>query len=254
MHSTLEHVTLTGADDNTPIEGLLDLHAKFPFVEFGILVSSRPGRRMPSLEWIKRAIVLFAHQDTPEPPALSLHICGLRLKDLCAGKPILQDFRPILMCFRRWQLNFHGIRQLPGTVSRIIDALREMQVDPEIIFQLDGFNDHLVDDALALRMKFSGLFDRSHGAGRLPDRWPHGPGALFKCGWAGGLGPDNLAEQIPLIQQAAGPFPWWLDMERKVMGPGDGLDCDLARMALQACKLFIAAPAADGRAEHAPPL
>ena len=35
----LNRVTITGADDNTPVEALNDLAAEFPFVEFGILVS-----------------------------------------------------------------------------------------------------------------------------------------------------------------------------------------------------------------------
>jgi hypothetical protein len=37
----LERVTITGADDSTSIDEMLALSRRFPFVEWGILVSKR---------------------------------------------------------------------------------------------------------------------------------------------------------------------------------------------------------------------
>ena len=50
----LNKVTITGADDETPIVALIELSAKFPFVEWGILVSlkSEGGPRFPSRVWM----------------------------------------------------------------------------------------------------------------------------------------------------------------------------------------------------------
>ena len=53
----LTKVTITGADDSVRVEDLLEINERFPFVEFGILVSKRTGGqavpRFPSAEWMK---------------------------------------------------------------------------------------------------------------------------------------------------------------------------------------------------------
>lgn len=71
------------------------------------------------------------------------------------------------------------------------------------------------------------LFDISGGAGILPDAWPTAHtyrmsiGQEGYFGYAGGIGPENIAEQLPKIARAAWPFPYWIDMETRVRSEGD---------------------------------
>src|SRR5207302_929741 len=67
----------------------------------------------------------------------------------------------------------------------------------------------------------SPLFDTSGGAGLTPDdleeSWPMAwPGKY--CGYAGGLGPDNVADELEKIfgTNAEQASTFWIDMETKV--------------------------------------
>jgi hypothetical protein len=74
------------------------------------------------------------------------------------------------------------------------------------------------------------LFDVSHGAGVLPpgsgqadgdnnlNPWPKRTMYEY-MGYAGGLGPLNIAVQLQLIEAHADPLnfgPYWIDMESRV--------------------------------------
>ena len=61
----------------------------------------------------------------------------------------------------------------------------------------------------------SALFDLSHGTGVLPDQWPATLN-FVKCGYAGGLSPENLELQIKAIERIVGDTPIWIDMETHV--------------------------------------
>lgn len=66
----------------------------------------------------------------------------------------------------------------------------------------------------------------------LPESWPR-PKPEFPCGYAGGLGPDNVIEQIQQIETVCGVH-YWIDMERNVRTPDDGeLDMDKVRRVLE---------------------
>ena len=57
------------------------------------------------------------------------------------------------------------------------------------------------------------LFDASLGRGIATRTWPPPPADELKFGYAGGLGPHNLAEQYGLMAQAAEGQTLWVDME-----------------------------------------
>jgi hypothetical protein len=84
----------------------------------------------------------------------------------------------------------------------------------EFIFQYDNINP-AIHVAAAAGVNCSALFDLSHGQGILPEQWPDTLPNI-KCGYAGGLGPDNLEDQIISIEQKSGDTPIWIDMETKV--------------------------------------
>lgn len=210
-------VTITGADDSIDPQDLIELTNKYPFVEWGILTSktSWGHTRFPSQKWVNELEDLSeSHQDRQ----LSCHLCGQYVKDILLGKHD-EILKMSLWIFDRIQINTHGQRH-----SYTKDALEKISNWPlEIIFQYDNANASIIEQAQKVQVNCSTLFDLSHGAGVLPSEWPdHLEG--IRCGYAGGLGPDNLEEQIPIILEKAGDKDIWIDMETKVFS-GIGKDC-----------------------------
>lgn len=233
-------VTITGADDATSIEELVALCEEFPFVEWGILVGYHEGcERFPSQDWITNLV--SAREGMCNHMRLSLHICGRHLRDIASGRSTLGDWLgPQLYAFQRVQLNWHGERQSQQCSENVLSAFCKLDGfgwDPTLIFQLDGVNDDLY---LAASRRFAccGLFDRSHGAGVVPNEWPQ-CSTDIACGWAGGLGPENLADEIPKISSKAWPaMNFWIDMETRVRS-GSSLDIAKVRQCLDIAKPFI---------------
>lgn len=219
------YVTLTGADDTVSPNDLFAISKEFPFVEWGILTGSQMGHRFPSEYWINALLGLSLG-----PINLSLHICGAPLRSIAGGKLMRKRFS--FGAFQRCQLNWHGEYQgdIADNIVSVFDAYTKWH--PEVIFQLDGQN---ADLAFAARhhIDTAGLFDCSHGAGVLPQVWPNYYDA-FPCGYAGGLGPDNIAEELPKIQAVAGDG-YWIDMETKLY-TGFQFDLDKCRSVLEAVK------------------
>lgn len=235
----LDRVTITGADDSIKPSSLAVLSARYPFVEWGILESAtQTGHpRFPTLAWLEE--LWRVRQDNPRMQ-LSLHLCGRWLRGLLQGaKP---PMRPQLLdMFQRVQLNFHAENQTIG--KGFEEALAALGAE-EIIFQIDG---NMGQEIIA-HVEGNGpqsfrcvpLFDLSHGAGTVPNDWPKPFDADTYHGYAGGLGPDNLQHQIPLIAKAAGDARFWIDMETKVRSAADR-NFDLAKVerCLQIAMRFI---------------
>lgn len=258
----IDRVTITGADESIKPHELISLTREFPFVEWGILAShnntilSGGCNRYPSFKWI--GLLQGLAVETGALPNLALHINGKWVRDLLIGNTAFFPFE-FLNGFNRVQLNFHA-EETPCIPQLFAARLKE--IGKEFIFQLDGAsgNAHL-DSANENEVgKCYGLFDVSGGAGILPDKWPqpiyndvHSNGEDIQevwayHGYAGGLGPDNLAEQIPLILAAAGETRHtsegriWIDMETRIRSNNDRL-FDLGKV--RRC-LEIAAPFVNG--------
>lgn len=235
----LNRVTLTGADDSTDIDDLLELSVKFPFVEWGILASGsqQGGNRFPSLKWM--ADLYDATTDVPGVQ-LSIHVCGRWVRDICDGNwtPVFTNLGPILTFAERVQLNFHAYTHLLS--SEFLPAAVQRAADHgwQIIFQCDGVNDCLVSNAYDDGLDAVPLYDKSGGAGVVPGEWPGAMAGIYS-GYAGGLGPDNLAVELPKIAAAANG-PHWIDMESRVRSNSDRLfDLKKCRQVLEFCAPLI---------------
>jgi hypothetical protein len=184
-----------------------ELQTEFPFVEWGILVSkSAAGRnRFPSLEWISKI---------PNNFNISIHVCGRWVREMCEGNVDWYfELKDVLGGFNRIQLNFHGYTHRIKEKD-FINGLKRIENlkfgrgrgkgDKQFIFQLDGVNDPLVDIAKTGGINAVPLFDLSGGEGRLPPFWPVSEGY---CGYAGGLSPDNVVEQLGKIEKIVGKNP-----------------------------------------------
>jgi len=227
----LEKVTITGADDNTNIPQLLELSKEFPFVEWGILVSRRSegGPRFPSRDWIDELIAVS------HGLRLSMHVCGVWVRQMFVGELRWNDLPSCFPVVERIQINTHA--QQHASTSAFVDKLAE-RPNVQFIFQWDGVNDHLIYAAKAAGLNVAALFDASGGAGILPKEWLP-PADQFPCGYAGGLGPENVVEQIRKIEVIC-KRPFWIDMERRVRTHDDArLDMDLVRKVLTNSAQFV---------------
>lgn len=211
----LDRVTITGADDSVAPKELVKLSQRYPFVEWGILLSrSREGTpRFPSEDWMLRL-----KDVVPNEVKLSGHLCGAWVRALCRGSRRFELERPgIARLFQRIQLNFHGAPH-EILVDRFLECLHFWDRE-EIIFQFDRVNNGLMGEAIAGGVRAAPLFDTSGGAGVEPGEWP-APIAPY-CGYAGGLHPDHLAEQLERIALAAGTSRIWIDVETHVRSDDD---------------------------------
>lgn len=214
-------VTLTGADNGTNPQDLLNLSEKYPFAEWAILVqggkSMKDGKpRWPSYNWITQLIPLYHKHGLK----LSLHLCGDYVNSILMGDIdfIANDLSPFWQIFKRVQINTHGI---PHSFDNTKMAeLMNLYPDKEFIFQYDEVNDNILYNAKHNGVKCSALFDLSHGAGLLPNQWPL-PITNIKCGYAGGISPSNVVDQIEKVNSIVGNIDTWIDMETHVRSDFD---------------------------------
>lgn len=229
----LTHCTLTGVDEQTDLAAVTQLSHDYPFAEWGFLYSPKhagtPGR-YPSYLFLKTTL-----EDLQPHVRVAMHVCGQGVVNLVRHcEPEVSELvRLVAERQGRIQLNFNlsAGRVTPSEIKRFIKRVAPLTV----ITQHNPGNAQLA--ALLWNMKnYAALFDTSGGSGTLPPHWAT-PLTAIRCGYAGGLGPDTLEAELPLISVVAGDRPTWIDMEgrlRQVDGLGhDWFDIDAARRALQ---------------------
>ena len=209
-------VTITGADDSINPIDLISLSEKYPFVEWGILVSKKNfgTKRYPSMKWLSELYKIKEQFNIK----LSCHLCGMYVRELLSGNDIaLKDLSDLWNIFERVQINFHSIPHNYNT--NMINILLENN-SKEFIFQYDDVNIELLNLAYKSGVNCSALYDLSGGNGILPDVW-NKPLENIKCGYAGGLSPDNIEEEINIINYVVGNINTWIDMETHVRTNND---------------------------------
>jgi hypothetical protein len=216
-------VTLTGADDTTDPYALASLSERFPFVEWAILSSAqRAGSgRYPTDTWIQRLAAACPNINR------SLHLCGADVDAFIAGD--LHIMRK-LAWFDRVQLNFNH-KRMPKDLQAI--ARIGSDIPQRIIIQYNSANMEACHTLAQTMSRVEVLFDASGGRGVSPGSWPTALEGVF-CGYAGGIGPDNIAVELERIQQAAGQKAFWIDMEGKLRNDED-------QFSLSACEAVLSA-------------
>lgn len=232
----LKYITFTGADDYTNAAEMLALSQIFPQVEWGILLS--PGRasakkgtsRFPSHQWLHETGLMSHHTNAN----FAGHLCGQYVRDLLAGNiKEIGERRDDFAIFSRYQINFHGDPIGGSNNLELITLL--LQRTFSLIFQMDGTNESVFHYLRSRGIQLFPLFDQSHGEGTLPTTWPDLVDGL--CGFAGGLGPDNLEEELKKLEDHVGDREIWCDMETRIRNDQDQFDLDLVKRCID-----IAAP------------
>ncbi len=83
-----------------------------------------------------------------------------------------------------------------------------------MILRIRDLNLELADALVAQGVSCSTLFDQSEAPEGAQKRWPKGLKRFAGCGYAGGLGPDNIYKQLsPILNAAQGAERWWVEMD-----------------------------------------
>lgn len=224
-------VTITGADDSVTPQDLTILSDDFKFVEWAILFSrsSQGTPRFPSMDWIKNLVDIKVFM--PQSLKLSCHLCGAYVRELLRGDItfIAQELATVWGAFDRVQINTHGQKH-DINLSKLIEALK-LFPEKEFIFQYDNVQSHIAALEACNNehgVNVSTLFDLSHGAGISPYQWPELIQSI-KCGYAGGISPENIQSEIKRVNEKVGSTDTWIDMETHVRSNND-FQFDLAKV------------------------
>jgi hypothetical protein len=219
----INRVTVTGADNSIHPYSLVGISETFPFIEWGILLSqSTMGKyRFPNKYWLKNLEDVYDSLD--KELLLSGHLCGKWVRDICNGEWTIFDedseIAELGYMFSRFQLNFHALEHKIDPDKFIKGFNHPLLLGCQFIFQFDNVNNDLMNAVLEAGIDAVPLFDTSGGAGVLPEFWPKAIGKY--SGYAGGLSPDNLDEQMESIIQVAGDGPIWIDAETHLRSDND---------------------------------
>lgn len=213
----LDRVTITGADESISPVALAAFTYRFPFVEWGILLSrSHEGEepRYPSRHWIERLIQTqdrfgIKHQ-------LSGHLCGSFARELAAGVGTFDQERPTLCrAFSRYQVNLPADARIHRDLFQYAIQRLNEHARGGVIAQMNGSHDAALRELVLRTSMLHPLFDRSGGRGVLPSSWPR-PMEVYS-GYAGGLAPENLREQLEALSLVVpADRAIWIDVESGV--------------------------------------
>lgn len=207
-------MTITGVDERTSADDISRLIEQYPWLEIGMLYTVTPeGRnRYPSFDWLVEAAGVLSGR-------CALHVCGRGAR----GELLVGNLAGVMRHVARLQVN--GVFDIDtlGTICSSVGS------DTTVITQ-----DHPDNRDLRLQRgsrNHALLVDGSGGRGIGPSTWVR-PSTWKHVGFAGGLGPDNLATELPKIAAVArGEF--WVDMENNLR-TDDWFDIEKAKRACEA--------------------
>ena len=224
MNNLLNRVTFTGVDDKTNIDDLVYLAEKYPFVEFGILVSKNNSNsgivnRYPNLTILKRL--------KNKGLNLSCHICGSIARQI-VQKNDWSELEKLLgkdmEIFKRFQLNVSNIHKFSNEIS--------FRDDKDFIIQLKD-DTSLYEYYKDLPNVF-GFQDNSGGLGKFEDNWMDSDRYF---GYAGGLSVENVEkviEDLLIVNNS----DFWIDMETSVR-TNDWFNTKKCEEVLKICEKFL---------------
>lgn len=198
----IKYISLTGADDNTSIGYLEAIQANYPKVEWAILMfpEKEGDNRNPSRAWRDE----FYKANLTNK---ALHLCGTAINQLAEEKTELMKE---LENYQRVQINLKPRWASHDFVKALTIVIKKL---PHIEF-ITQYNEHNTEFYPYWNEieNHAYLYDGSLGKGLNPDNW-QAPIANKFCGYAGGLSPLNITENIQKIKAVANKEEVWIDME-----------------------------------------
>lgn len=230
----LRFCTLTGVDAQTDLLRIAELGKLFPFSEWGVLFNpafTGKDARYTDLDSVWSTGKFLQKLGVN----CAVHLCGKSVRQFVDGDMLI---RTLTQPFGRVQLNLLAKRFSVEDLQALAERVQRENPGQRLILQMNRANADLCHQLAGLE-PFEFLFDSSGGRGVSPTEWPSlaqpSNAALggSPCGFAGGLGPDNIAEQFKLIRAAASGQPFWVDMEGRIRSDGNAFDLDKAEAVLR---------------------
>jgi len=215
--SKLHAVGFCGADDSVAPELLAAISSKYPWVEWGVLFrEEKEGQpRFASQSWLSR--LARAKATTPEM-RLAAHLCSRHCERVLSGDS--SDVRRLVdeVGIRRFQINATVANNVNVTLGKAaVDAVQKvMEEVPEAEFIIQRNEEtRALWEGLAQSppRNMSFLYDDSVGRGVTAEVWPTPASDSPPFGYAGGLSPRNVREQVDRMLVAAEKRDFWIDME-----------------------------------------
>ncbi len=234
----LRYITCSDIRENIPEYKVIDLLKTSEKVELGIQAHSpNMNKNMPRNIWLNK--LLNTSDINTFPLNIAIHVNYDWCSDFCMGNipeelKYLLNFRhtstgkPII---KRWQLNIGDGTIIPNakTVSNIIKSYPYQ----EFIFPYNEKPDlrNFIHELNDTGVSFSLLFDSSYGAGIAPSSWNAPIYKNHPQGYAGGLSPENVTENLDKINRVTKDrTDVWIDAEGRLMKPGTRIfDIDRAK-------------------------
>jgi len=232
MVLNLDAVGFCGVDDTTDPAEVVEMSLAHPWIEWGVLFrSDKQGMpRYASNAFIEKLIRArprgMASKSPPVPLRLAGHLCGKECQSVLEGNPEVPQSLSSKFGFKRFQLNPTRVNGVDvsdlvacaASLRRVLEALPEI----EFILQVNDETKDLFDAVFNAKDRkppanCAVLFDPSAGLGTLPESRPK-PLRGVHCGFAGGLGPDTITQELVAIGDACSHHdePIWIDMESRI--------------------------------------
>lgn len=235
----INKVTISGADNLVSQDEMLYTQHVFPFVEWGILVSTkRMGTsRYPSLEWIKRL--------DPELN-ISFHLCGDICRDFVeGGSQWMTLYIQKNISYQRLQLNFSFKEDkdyLDNLMGIAKTALNMQKYSKAIVLAYNKGSknnlDRFIKGIPSAPDNIHYLYDSSGGRGTEIKSF--NPPLKNYTGYAGGINPENILSICNSLTEMEPKDEIWIDMETGVR-TGDKFDMQKVNDVLSVCGNFIRA-------------
>lgn len=242
----LRYVTLTGAGEASDVQAMKALSESHPLVEWGVLYSPKEaGRdnRYPTLDWLES----FAQTAGRADMSIALHVCGAGVRTMLDAMrtrhigPEAQRLFALAEQFGRVQLNTVAKQSDEQVFRDLIGKIHRIEARTRVILQYNERNAGMCRQ-LNREYGFEALVDSSGGRGIVPSNWPLLSQAdVRRLGMAGGLGPDNLLQQLDAIAAVTSGRSIWVDMEGKLRDERDELDLERCATVLVLADQWVAA-------------
>jgi len=229
MKLSMQYCTLTGADEAVDPTALAQIAKTYPYVEWGILCSGAPVavQSFPSTTWIERFKLVCDDCNK------SIHLCGNTVEAFIRGD---SNILRLVRGFDRVQLNFRQAALEPVSLLRL--RARIAAYPTQIFITQHNTGNASLLESLAGIKNHALLIDYGN---RVPEHWPD-PVPGIVCGYAGGLGQDNLLMELINIGAITDGSAQWVDMDNMLRDAKNNFNLAIAEAILKGAKPFCIQP------------
>ena len=223
----IEYITCSDMREHNDIDEIISLGKKYPMAEFAIQAHpSKFSQHMSRYVWFDTLV----HAARVNKMNLAMHVNAEYRTELCFGNIPYSlrrlweirrdDNTPVIS---RVQVNINGGNDkfdfYPDKVANIIRAYPGIK----FIFQYAPAQYERIRQLAKQNVPFALLYDVSGGEGKLSrDSWGGIILPAHQTGYAGGLSPDNVVENLNYINTLLpANYDTWIDAEGKLKSPDD---------------------------------